>query len=85
MADRELASRLVLCVGDGRADEDMFNAVEQHATAPGLPAEAFCCVVGQKPSRAPHYLNDSVEVVQLLAHLAGVTLHGGESLMPLSL
>ena len=30
--------------------------------------------VGQKPSRAPYYLNDPAEVLQLMARLVGVTL-----------
>jgi len=33
-------------------------------------------VVGQKPSKAPNYLNDTSEVLQLLARLAGVQLAG---------
>jgi trehalose 6-phosphate synthase/phosphatase len=34
----------------------------------------FACVVGQKPSRAPLYLNDYHEVLELLAKLGDVTL-----------
>jgi len=30
----------------------------------------FACTVGQKPSKAPFYLNDTAEVAQLLARLA---------------
>jgi trehalose 6-phosphate synthase/phosphatase len=34
----------------------------------------FACVVGQKPSRAPLYLNDHREVLELLARMGEVTL-----------
>lgn len=61
--------RFVLAIGDGRADEEMFSAVEAHAGAPGgaVPVQAYCCVVGQKPSRAPNYLNDAGERCVLCA------------------
>ena len=36
--------------------------------------QVFACTVGQKPSRAPFYLNDPVEVLQLLARLVNVPL-----------
>jgi hypothetical protein len=50
--------------------------------APGLPphappapraAQVFACTVGQKPSKAPFYLNDTSEVAQLLARLADLS------------
>ncbi|PNH09141.1 putative alpha,alpha-trehalose-phosphate synthase [UDP-forming] 7 [Tetrabaena socialis] len=41
---------------------------------PHGPAQVFACTVGQKPSRAPFYLNDPEEVLQLLARLVGVSL-----------
>jgi hypothetical protein len=37
----------------------------------------FACVVGQKPSKASNYLNDTAEVLDLLSQLAGGTLAGG--------
>ncbi len=36
--------------------------------------QVFACTVGQKPSRAPFYLNDPGEVLQLLARLVDVSL-----------
>lgn len=44
-----------------------------HKLAHTLP-QTFACVVGQKPSRAPLYLNDHHEVLELLAKMAGVQL-----------
>jgi trehalose 6-phosphate synthase/phosphatase len=34
--------------------------------------QVFACTVGQKPSRAPFYVNDTLEVAALLSRLAGV-------------
>lgn len=61
----------VLCVGDDRSDEDMFESI---ATAmEGFPqtplAEVFACTVGQKPSKAKYYLEDTVEVLKMLQGL----------------
>ena len=36
-------------------------------------AQVFACTVGQKPSRAPFYLNEPQEVLHLLARLVGLT------------
>ncbi|WIA31619.1 hypothetical protein OEZ86_002503 [Tetradesmus obliquus] len=64
----------VLAVGDDRSDEDMFTAIEQYADTPRHPAEVFACVVGQRPSKAKFYVNDTNEVLELLAKMAGVGL-----------
>ncbi len=40
-----------------------------------MVAEIFECTVGQKPSRAPFYLNDPAEVLQLMARMVGVHLN----------
>lgn len=36
------------------------------------PLQVFACTVGQKPSRAPFYVNDTNEVELLLSRLAKV-------------
>jgi trehalose 6-phosphate synthase/phosphatase len=38
-----------------------------------LVRQVFACVVGQRPSKAKFYVNDTNDVVELLAKLAGVT------------
>jgi trehalose 6-phosphate synthase/phosphatase len=61
----------VLCIGNDRSDEEMFNAVL--AATAGAAAGAggvFACTVGQKPSKAPFYVNDAADVVATLARLA---------------
>ncbi|GFR42321.1 hypothetical protein Agub_g3228 [Astrephomene gubernaculifera] len=64
----------MLCIGDDRSDEDMYTSIENMKTSPTMTAEVFACTVGQKPSRAPFYLNDPGEVLQLLARLVDVPL-----------
>lgn len=58
----------VLCVGDDKSDEEMFATLEQAAQdGRSLAPEAlFACTVGQKPSRAPFYLNDPSDVFEVL-------------------
>jgi uncharacterized membrane protein len=36
--------------------------------------QVFACVVGQRPSKAKFYVNDTNEVLELLAKMAGVGL-----------
>uniref|UniRef100_A0ACD5YXK7 Uncharacterized protein n=1 Tax=Avena sativa TaxID=4498 RepID=A0ACD5YXK7_AVESA len=67
------APDFVLCIGDDRSDEDMFESI----VCPGnnsvkLPAtsEVFACTVGKKPSMAKYYLDDTVDVIKMLQGLA---------------
>lgn len=68
-ASRGAPPSFVLCVGDDRSDEDMFAAMEGVAFSPHALAEVFACTVGQKPSRAPFYVNDTADVGAALALL----------------
>ena len=52
------------------ADEDMFTATDNSQFSPHMPAEVFACTVGQKPSKAPFYVNDPTDVVATLSKLA---------------
>ncbi|KAJ7979526.1 Trehalose-6-phosphate synthase [Quillaja saponaria] len=62
----------LLCIGDDRSDEDMFEAIARSVSNSSLPAksEVFACTVGQKPSMAKYYLDDTFEVIKLLQGLA---------------
>ncbi|KAL8532639.1 hypothetical protein ACS0TY_009012 [Phlomoides rotata] len=62
----------VMCIGDDRSDEDMFEMVASVVSTLSLPSspETFACTVGQKPSNAKYYLNESGDVVKLLQCLA---------------
>ncbi|KAL5552927.1 hypothetical protein UlMin_040328 [Ulmus minor] len=62
----------VMCIGDDRSDEDMFETISSTVSSPSLPAppEIFACTVGRKPSKAKYYLDDAADVVKLLQGLA---------------
>lgn len=62
----------VLCIGDDRSDEDMFESILRTVTCPSLPSapEIFACTVGRKPSKAKYFLDDASDVVKLLQGLA---------------
>ncbi|GAB4845638.1 Probable alpha,alpha-trehalose-phosphate synthase [UDP-forming] 9 [Ancistrocladus abbreviatus] len=66
------APDFVLCIGDDRSDEDMFESILGTASSPSLTVvpEIFACTVGQKPSKAKYYLNDTTHVMKLLQGLA---------------
>ena len=38
-------------------------------TRAGYTAQVFACTVGQKPSKAPFYVNDTAEVLSILGRL----------------
>ncbi|CAM8984133.1 unnamed protein product [Rhodiola kirilowii] len=62
----------VMCIGDDRSDEDMFESILNTLFNSFLPKapEIFACTVGQKPSKAKYYLEDTSDVEQLLQGLA---------------
>ncbi|GAA0165219.1 hypothetical protein LIER_20678 [Lithospermum erythrorhizon] len=62
----------VMCIGDDRSDEDMFESITSIVSSPSLPSapEIFACTVGQKPSKAKYYLDDTTDVLRLLRGLA---------------
>lgn len=61
----------VMCIGDDRSDEDMFESILSTVSRPILPSapEIFACTVGQKPSKAKYYLDDTADVLRLLKGL----------------
>ncbi|KAK3435514.1 probable alpha,alpha-trehalose-phosphate synthase [UDP-forming] 11 [Eucalyptus grandis] len=65
----------LLCIGDDRSDEDMFEAISRAFSTPSSTstAEVFACTVGQKPSMAKYYLDDTSEVIKLLQGIAAAT------------
>ncbi|CAL5197032.1 unnamed protein product [Lathyrus oleraceus] len=62
----------VMCIGDDRSDEDMFESILSTVSCPSLPSapEIFACTVGRKPSKAKYFLDDTTDVVRLLQGLA---------------
>ncbi|KAK8627373.1 hypothetical protein V6N13_134985 [Hibiscus sabdariffa] len=67
---------LVMCVGDDKSDEDMFQSILTSVSNPYLPVapEIFACTVGRKPSKAKYYLDDTADVLKLLKGLATATI-----------
>ncbi|GJU47194.1 probable alpha,alpha-trehalose-phosphate synthase [UDP-forming] 7 [Tanacetum coccineum] len=75
MYKNERHADFVLCVGDDRSDEDMFVMIGDSINA-GIISHnksVFACTVGQKPSRAEYYLDDTVEVINLLENLGDMS------------
>ncbi|KAK9115802.1 hypothetical protein Sjap_014749 [Stephania japonica] len=74
MQEKGLLLDFILCIGDDRSDEDMFEVITSWVAGPYLSpmAEVFACTVGRKPSRAKYYLDDTVEIGRLMQGLATV-------------
>ncbi|PKA66551.1 Alpha,alpha-trehalose-phosphate synthase [UDP-forming] 6 [Apostasia shenzhenica] len=74
----------VLCIGDDRSDEDMFEVITGAVNGPALSpsADVFACTVGRKPSKAKYYLDDTAEIVRLMQGLASVSQQSALSLVP---
>ncbi|XP_077234960.1 alpha,alpha-trehalose-phosphate synthase [UDP-forming] 5-like [Tasmannia lanceolata] len=72
MRQKDKLPDFVLCIGDDRSDEDMFEVISSAMAGPSLSpvAEVFACTVGQKPSKAKYYLDDTTEIVRMLLGLA---------------
>ncbi|OIV94141.1 hypothetical protein TanjilG_31566 [Lupinus angustifolius] len=75
MQEKGMTPDFVLCVGDDRSDEDMFEAITSCMASPSAAprAEVFACTVGRKPSKAKYYLDDTAEIVRLVQGLASVS------------
>lgn len=66
----------VLCIGDDRSDEDMFesllNKVYSGTSSPA--PEIFACTVDKKSSKARYYLEDTEDVMMLLQALGTISV-----------
>ncbi len=72
MVEHARQADFVLCIGDDRSDEDMFEIIGDAMNSGVLSSNTsvFACTVGQKPSKAKYYLDDTVEVINMLEALA---------------
>lgn len=77
MQERGMLPDFVLCIGDDRSDEDMFEVIMRARAGPSLSpvAEVFACTVGQKPSKAKYYLDDTTDIFLVLQGLANASQH----------
>ncbi|OWM72986.1 probable alpha,alpha-trehalose-phosphate synthase [UDP-forming] 7 [Punica granatum] len=71
MAHNGRPADFVLCIGDDRSDEDMFEIVGNLIGGTlASNTSIFACTVGQKPSKAKYFLDDTAGVILLLESLA---------------
>ncbi|KAL8157632.1 alpha,alpha-trehalose-phosphate synthase [UDP-forming] 6-like [Apium graveolens] len=75
MQEKGIIPDFVLCIGDDRSDEDMFEVITSTIAGETIASktEVFECTVGKKPSKAKYYLDDTVEIVRLMQGLASVS------------
>ncbi|EOY27929.1 Trehalose-phosphatase/synthase 7 isoform 1 [Theobroma cacao] len=64
MAENGKQADFVLCIGDDRSDEEMFEIISSAISSGVLSSNTsvFACTVGQKPSKAKYYLDDPAEL-----------------------
>jgi trehalose 6-phosphate synthase/phosphatase len=62
----------ILCVGDDRSDEDMFEKIADIMQKSIVDSQTslYASTVGQKPSKAKYYLDDATDVLNMLEALA---------------
>lgn len=72
MKESRRQADLVLCIGDDRSDEDMFEGIATTISRSLVDPNTalFACTVGQKPSKAKYYLDDTADVLNMLGALA---------------
>lgn len=74
----------VLCIGDDRSDEDMFEQIADIMRRSMVDSETslYACTVGQKPSKAIYYLDDANDVLNMLEALADASEEEAGSCSP---
>lgn len=84
LRQRNLLPDFVLCIGDDRSDEDMFEVISSAMAGPTFApeAEVFACTVGRKPSKAKYYVDDTTDIFRVMQGLANVS---DQSVLSLSL
>ncbi|KAJ0971468.1 hypothetical protein J5N97_019427 [Dioscorea zingiberensis] len=72
MCENGRQADFVLCVGDDRSDEDMFEGINGIVNKDMVASNTsvYACTVGQKPSKAKYYLDDTFDVINMLQALA---------------
>ncbi|XP_076958935.1 alpha,alpha-trehalose-phosphate synthase [UDP-forming] 5-like [Bidens hawaiensis] len=75
MKQKNMVPDFVLCIGDDKSDEDMFEAITCAMAGPTLSpvAEVFACTVGTKPSKAKYFLEDTTEILRMLQALSAAS------------
>ncbi|XP_023007580.1 alpha,alpha-trehalose-phosphate synthase [UDP-forming] 5-like [Cucurbita maxima] len=79
MKEKGMLPDFVLCIGDDRSDEDMFEVIRSAKATLPPGAEVFGCTVGQKPSKAKYYLEDTHEILRMLQGLTHASEHAARA------
>jgi trehalose 6-phosphate synthase/phosphatase len=69
----------ILCIGDDRSDEDMFEKIADIMQKSIVDSQTslYASTVGQKPSKAKYYLDDAIDVLNMLEALADASEEAG--------
>ncbi|KAB2017864.1 hypothetical protein ES319_D08G190800v1 [Gossypium barbadense] len=80
MKQKGMLPDFVLCIGDDRSDEDMFEVIMRATAGPYLSpvADVFACTVGQKCSKAKYYVEDRTEILRMFQVLANASEHASK-------
>ncbi|KAI4987851.1 hypothetical protein ZWY2020_028609 [Hordeum vulgare] len=72
LTENKRQADFVLCIGDDRSDEDMFEGIADimRRSIVDPQTSLYACTVGQKPSKAKYYLDDTNDVLNMLEALA---------------
>ncbi|OIW06950.1 hypothetical protein TanjilG_18338 [Lupinus angustifolius] len=73
MQQKGVVPDFFLCIGDDRSDEDMFEVIASSRASLSPVADVFPCTVGQKPSKAKYYLDDTGDIWRMLQGLANAS------------
>nr|GEW59664.1 probable alpha,alpha-trehalose-phosphate synthase [UDP-forming] 7 [Tanacetum cinerariifolium] len=75
MAKNRKQADFVLCIGNDRSNEDMFEIIGDAISRNMLSVNTnvFACTSGQKSHKAKYYLDDTSKVILLLENLAEAT------------
>lgn len=73
MKQKAMLPDFVLCIGDDRSDEDMFEVIMSARDSLSAVSEVFACTVGRKPSKAKYFLEDTTEILKMLQVLANAS------------
>ncbi|XP_062198700.1 probable alpha,alpha-trehalose-phosphate synthase [UDP-forming] 10 [Phragmites australis] len=69
------APDFLMCIGNDRSDEDMFESINNATSNVAFPAnpEVFACSVGRKASKAKYYVDGCCEVIRLLKGVTAIS------------
>lgn len=73
--NNENAPDFLMCIGNDRSDEDMFESINEAVSRSVFPTapDVFACSVGQKASKAKYYVDGCSEVIRLLKGVTAIT------------